>query len=103
MGYDIGEQIRIYRERNGLSQKELAALIGISPNRLSNWERGVNKPDINFLIKICQALNVSPSEFLSFGLSSDEYNAHERSLISAYRNKDDFKTVVDILLRLINR
>ncbi len=33
------------RTRHGLSQREFAALLGIDPDTLRNWEQGRNRPD----------------------------------------------------------
>lgn len=42
-----GEEIRVARERAGLTQAELAALVGVAPRTVGNWERGENPPGKN--------------------------------------------------------
>jgi len=98
MGYEIGRRIRKYREERGLSQRELAKRIGVSNSRISNWEQGVNRPDVDLLASICGALNVSPSELLDIRLAPGDMNAHERRVIMAYRTKVNLQQAVDILL-----
>jgi len=98
--YEIGKRIRKFRKDRGLTQEELANLIGIGKGRVSNWEQGTNRPDADILAKICVALNVSPSELLDVHLSGDEYTDHERKVIEAYRNKTDIQNAVDLLLGL---
>ena len=49
MKYEIGARIRKFREQRGLSQKEFAQLIGMSNARVSNWEQGLNRPDVDIL------------------------------------------------------
>ena len=98
MKYEIGARIRQYREDRKLSQKELAQQIGISNSRVSNWEQGVNRPDIDTLAAICVALNVSPSTLLDVRLSPDDMNDQERKVILAYRKKTDLQQAVNILL-----
>ena len=98
MKYEIGSRIRKYREERGLSQKQLAELIGVKNNRVSNWEQGLNRPDADILATLCRALQVSPSELLDVRLVDDELNAQERRLISAYRNKPELQQAVNILL-----
>lgn len=100
MKYEIGKRIRKFRKDRGLTQEELANLIGIGKGRVSNWEQGTNRPDADILAKICVALNVSPSELLDVHLSGDEYTDHERKVIEAYRNKTDIQNAVDLLLGL---
>ena len=100
--YEIGNRIRKYRENQGLNQKELAQLIGVSNSRVSNWEQGINRPDADILADICRALNVSPSELLDVRLSSDDLSAQERKVIQAYRRKTDLQKAVNILLGIDN-
>ncbi|MFR5875605.1 MAG: helix-turn-helix domain-containing protein, partial [Eubacterium sp.] len=70
MRYEIGIRIRKYRELRGLSQKELADLIGVSNSRVSNWEQGINRPNADIISDLCKALDVSPSELLDIQIST---------------------------------
>ena len=96
--YEIGSRIRKYREGRGLSQKQLAQLIGVSNSRVSNWEQGLNRPDADIIATICRALQVSPTDLLDVRLSPDELNDQERKVIQAYRTKTDLQQAVNILL-----
>lgn len=98
MKYEIGSRIRKYREERGLSQKQLAELIGVKNNRVSNWEQGLNRPDADILAALCRVLQVSPSELLDVRLVDDELNAQERKVIMAYRAKTELQPAVNILL-----
>lgn len=98
MGYEIGTRIRKYREKQNISQKKLADMIGVSNSRVSNWEQGINRPDIDTLAKICVALNVSPSILLDIRLAPHDMNEQERRVILAYRTKTELQKAVNILL-----
>lgn len=98
MNYEIGSRIRKYREASKITQKQFAELIGVSSSRVSNWEQGINRPDVDLLANICTALNVSPSELLDIKLADSELSAHEHKLITAYRKRQDLQYAVDILL-----
>ncbi len=98
MKYEIGKRIRKYREDRKLSQKDLADMIGVSNSRISNWEKGINRPDADMLADLCRALKVSPSELLDVRLSTDELNDQERKVIQAYRTKTELQQAVNILL-----
>ena len=97
--YKIGEQIKKYREQSGYSQKEFAKLIHVSNSRLSNWEQGLNRPDIDTLVIICRALKVSPGILLEIeDIQTYNLTSHEAILIEAYRTKPHLQEAVDILL-----
>jgi transcriptional regulator with XRE-family HTH domain len=98
--YEIGARIRKYREASNLSQKEFAIKIGVSNSRVSNWELGVNRPDVDTLAIICKVLNVTPSELLDFPQPADELSSQERKVINQYRAKPEMRHAVHLLLSI---
>lgn len=64
-------------ERNE-SQSSFARKIEISPQTLSAWFSGRNKPNVDAVIKICQVLSVSPSWLLT----GREDSVQHQSLVS---------------------
>ena len=100
MAYKIGDRIRLYRENRNFSQKEFAEKIGVSNSRVSNWEQGINRPDVDLLKTICEVLNISPSELLDVHLDMEELTEHEKQLVRNYRMKTDLQKAVNILLGL---
>jgi len=54
-----GSRIKKARKEQGLSQRQLASMVGISANNISFWERGVNQPTARNLKKLSDSLNVS--------------------------------------------
>lgn len=58
-----GERIRLARESKDLTQKQLADLIGVSPQQVSAWELGNIKPGQDSLLKMVNTLGVAPRFF----------------------------------------
>ena len=77
--YYIGSNIRTARKRADLTQEELSEIIGVSPQYLSDLERGRVGTSIDTLKKICEKLNVS-ADFILFG-KSDERDYANSTLI----------------------
>lgn len=98
MKYEIGTRIRKFRERQGLSQKEFAKLIGVSNARVSIWEQGLNRPDVDILASICNVLRVDPNELLDIRLNKDGLSEEEKQIISQYRKKPEVQYAVRVLL-----
>lgn len=46
-----GKQIRHLRTQLGMTQEELAGELNVTRQALSNWERDVNEPDLNAMMK----------------------------------------------------
>jgi len=55
---DLGFRLRDLRTRQGMSQKELAGLIGVTPSTISQIESNTIYPSLPALFKIAQILNV---------------------------------------------
>lgn len=88
----LGSRIKKARENIGMSQGELAISIGIKPSSgvISNWERDLNKPDAEKIVKLCEVLNISAAFLLDYyGKSTIEFNQSEINYIEKYRSLDD--------------
>lgn len=96
--YQVGKRIKMFREKRGFSQKDFASAIGQKNAAVSNWERGLTRPDVDVLVKICEVLNVSADELLEIPSGEDDLSEAERLLVSAYRKKTDLRHAVNILL-----
>lgn len=59
----LGENIRIIRKNNGLTQEQLAEKLDLNPHHLSQIEIGNSGISIDTAIKICQITN-SPASLL---------------------------------------
>ena len=56
---EIGRQIRNYRTKAELSQEQLADLVFVSRQTISNWENDKNYPDIKSLVLLSEVFQVS--------------------------------------------
>lgn len=69
----IGEQIKKYRQKAGLTQKQLGEAFGISQQQIAQYESGRRIPKMETLQKIAGALGISRS--LLYGdLKTEEKN-----------------------------
>lgn len=66
-------QLAYYRQKMGLSQRELAARTGLSPGAICLYEQGKRLPSIPALFRLSVALNVSVSDLT--GESAKEVKA----------------------------
>lgn len=56
--------LRSARVNKGLTQVKAAELIGITPDTLSNYERGKSYPDVPIIQRMEQVYDVSYSELI---------------------------------------
>lgn len=62
---NIGAVIRELREKNNITQAQLAAKLNVSDKTVSKWETGKGYPDITLLESIAKELDISITELLS--------------------------------------
>lgn len=67
---ELGNRLKQARKEKGLSQEELANLIGLKVGTVSKYEQGDRTPGIGKLQLIANALDCDTSRFVA---SSDEY------------------------------
>ena len=60
----MGEKLKAARRTAGLTQTQLAELIGCKPHHISRWESGQHEPGALTLKKMAQALNCSMDDLV---------------------------------------
>ncbi|BBO68499.1 hypothetical protein DSCA_24290 [Desulfosarcina alkanivorans] len=60
---DLGGRVKQIRKRQAMAQKELAALVGVTPSTISQIESGTIYPSLPGVYKIAQVLNVPVAAF----------------------------------------
>lgn len=101
-----GQFIQFRRKEKGLTQRQLAELLGISDKTISKWETGKSFPDFTYVPQMCQILEINVNELLSGDvLSSNEYpekaEANMIFLMGKMKNrriKDIMYTVISVVL-----
>lgn len=63
--YVTGNTIKQLREKQNLTQGELAEQLGVSSKTISKWETAKGLPDISLLQPLAQALNISVIELMN--------------------------------------
>lgn len=98
----LGDRIREARESKGLLQAELASQINVKSSAvISNWEKGINKPDADKLVRLCEALDVSPAYMLDYFGPNFTAAPSEQDIILKYRQLDTYgKALIDMVLHL---
>lgn len=67
-----GSIIQSLRRDLGLTQKELADMVGISDKAVSKWERGMGMPDLSLLPKLSEILKVDMESLISGNLEENQ-------------------------------
>lgn len=70
-------QIEYLRKQSNMSQEQLADLLGISRQTISEWERGISYPSVEKLLSLSRIFNVS----LDYIITGKEFQANKFSVI----------------------
>jgi len=62
----LGQNIKKYREENGLTQNELAEYVNLSREYIADIERGLKNISLKKLYMIADVLNIKCSELVNF-------------------------------------
>ena len=68
----FGEKIRNARTSLGLTQRQLAEQLGVSNTSISNWEKGLSRPDADMIQKLCDVLRLQPNDFYGANKTPDD-------------------------------
>ena len=89
----IGHRLACYRQRNGLTQKEAARLIGVSAKYLGNVERGHERPSRRVIGNAAQLYGVCLDDIIT----EQDHSQDEEALLIAYREGDKLRAIAIIM------
>ena len=73
-------RIKQVREEKGVSQRQLAEIVGVSAVTVLNWENGIYDPSAKDLIKLSKALDASIDYLVGNDSQDNEKEAVRRAL-----------------------
>ena len=85
----IGKRLAEIRKSKNFKQTELAEMLNVSQQVISNIERGVTAPDIEQLKKFADIYNISLDQLVGREFLGDDADDVERRIISYIKQMDD--------------
>jgi transcriptional regulator with XRE-family HTH domain len=85
---DLGRRLKSLRTKQGVSQKELAGLVGVTPSKISQIESNLIYQSLPALIKIAQVMSVDVSFFFH-----KNKEAHRPVIFSGEGNSITFQNI----------
>src|ERR1700752_49102 len=89
----VGQRLRSERERHGVSLRELARRLEISPSALSQIETGRSRPSVGTLYAIVSELGLSLDEL--FGSGRGGAGAGPAELVGVVQRRDE-RNAIDL-------
>ena len=85
----FGALVRARRKAKGLKAWQVAEKVEIDSKHLGRIERGEKQPSFDLIIALASVLDVSPSRFFEFELSSTDPRAVHKQIDTALKDRND--------------
>lgn len=75
----FGSYLKTLRKEKGLTQEQLAEMLGVTNRSVSRWETGANLPDIDVIITLSEFYDADIRDLLNGEKRTAEHHTAERS------------------------
>ena len=86
--YEIGMELKRIRMSLNIGQDAVAEFLGTTPQKISSFETGRTRVDLETFILLCSFYGISADTFFSIN-SSNALSPDEQELLHTYRTLDD--------------
>ena len=83
----IGKNIKEYREKNKMTQKEISDILGVEPGTISKYENGTIEPNIESLKKLAETFNITVDELLKN--DNERFDISKIDILSVLKEQKD--------------
>lgn len=92
----IADRIKNLREKKGITQSELAKLLGITRSSVNAWEMGISVPSTQYLVELANTFHISTDYILGLedtstidvsGLSNEDIELLYSIILHLKKNK----------------
>lgn len=99
-GDGVGARLRIARRAAGLTQKQLAAALGVESITVSRWERGVTVPSLARLRRVAEITETTVSDLVR---APDAVSGQAAELAALREELAETRQLVDRVARALER
>lgn len=85
----IGKHLAELRKKNHFKQTDLAKKLAVSQQVISNIERGLSAPDIDFLKRAADLYHISLDQLVGREFSRNNEDDYDRRILSYIKQMDD--------------
>lgn len=95
--------LKYLRKRSGLTQKELAKLLGYEQTIVSMWENGTRDPNVQTLIELSKIFDCSIDELVGNEINQEKSNNKNNEFKSDEKFTDKQETLLPLIQMLNDR
>ncbi len=83
----FGENLKNVRKQRGVTQEELAEILGVSRQAISKWESGTSVPDVQLLLRIADFYNLTLDQLVRDDFDLPISSLDEKKIADDLSNK----------------
>jgi len=84
----LGENIRAFRKQRGLTQEQLAEVMGVTVGAVHKWEAKLSLPDMTVIMELADFFDTSVDTLIGYAMKDNRLGAAEKRLWKCHREKD---------------
>ena len=88
MRLTISKNIRAFRKRRGLTQEQLAEVLGVTTGAVYKWESGLSFPELPMIVELADFFDTSVDALLGYEMKDNRLEATVTRLQEYRRSKD---------------
>ena len=86
---NLGNKIKKYREKNNITQKEIARILEVESGTISKYESGKIEPSVKTVIKLCEIFNIKIDDLLKE--EKEDYDVSKINILNCLREQKEMK------------
>lgn len=86
---EFSDNLLIIRKKKNLTQEDLANLIGVKKQSISQWENNLSKPSLETISKLSKSLDVDLSELIGVNPLSEKLKDYGNNTLVTKANEHD--------------
>ena len=88
MEIQLAENIKKFRKQRGLTQEQLAEVMGVSVGAVHKWEAGLSVPELGLIMRLADFYDASVDVLLGYQMKDNRHDAMAKRLADCFNNKD---------------
>lgn len=94
----LAKRLVLYRRKCGMTQRGLAAELGVANTTVSGWERAASSIDIDTLYRVCKIFGITLGEMFGPELCGSEFTDEELEIVQGFRAHPQMQSAVRVLV-----
>ncbi len=89
MKLTLAENVRAFRKQRGLTQEQLAEVLGVTTGAVYKWEAGLSVPELDLIVEMADFFDSSVDALLGYRMKDNRMDAAMQRISTLCKSKDE--------------